>query len=664
MKLQNTLFTLGALGGISAALVIPNLEDTADHRELMGKEDHHDGPKHAEFVEDNDRHDERPPHKKGRKERKDVESKDKDDEDRHARKHRKGEHMDAKDDSSDDEDKPHGKGGCHGKKDMKAKGKKHHEKEFVEDKEHHGEESEKGKKAKGKKHHGKELEKGKEHHGKKHHGKELEKGKEPHGKDHHRGKLAPLVSTEQFNPDAITKVIPNRYIIVFKKDVPPEEAAFHRETVQQAQLQSVENLAAEDAFFISTRDAALSSSEAGGIQDSFNIDSLFSGYIGYFTQEIVDLIRQNPLVDFVEKDSVVEATDFDTQNSAPWGLARVSHRERLNLGSFNKYLYDDDAGRGVTSYVIDTGVNVNHKDFEKRAIWGKTIPLNDEDLDGNGHGTHCAGTIASKHYGVAKNANVVAVKVLRSNGSGTMSDVLKGVEYAAKAHQKQAEEKKKGFKGSTANMSLGGGKSPALDLAVNAAVEAGIHFAVAAGNENQDACNTSPASADKAITVGASTLSDDRAYFSNYGKCVDVFAPGLNILSTYIGSDEATATLSGTSMASPHVAGLLTYFLSLQPGSDSEFFEMGQDSLTPQQLKKKLIHYSTKDILFDIPDDTPNALIYNGGGQDLSAFWNDTKKSHSSSGFKQELNLDEFIGSKTDLIFEQVRDVLDKLNII
>ncbi|CAI1939816.1 hypothetical protein SEUBUCD646_0E00240 [Saccharomyces eubayanus] len=604
MKLENTLFTLGALGGISAALVIPNLEDTADHRELMGKEEH-DSPRHAEFADGNDRHDEKPPHKKGRKERKNAESIE---------------------DSSDDEDKPHRKGGCHGKKDKKDK---------------------KDKKAKDKKHHGKKLAKGEKHHGKEHH-----------------SRLAPLVSAEQFNPDAISKIIPNRYIIVFKKDVSSEQAAFHRETVHQAQLQSVENLAAEDAFFMSTRDSALSTSETGGIQDSFNIDSLFSGYIGYFTQEIVDLIRQNPLVDFVEKDSVVEATDFDTQNSAPWGLARVSHRERLNLGSFNKYLYDDDAGRGVTSYVIDTGVNVNHKDFEKRAIWGKTIPLNDEDLDGNGHGTHCAGTIASKHYGIAKNANVVAVKVLRSNGSGTMSDVLKGVEYAAKAHQKQAEEKKKGFKGSTANMSLGGGKSPALDLAVNAAVEAGIHFAVAAGNENQDACNTSPASADKAITVGASTLSDDRAYFSNWGKCVDVFAPGLNILSTYIGSDEATATLSGTSMASPHVAGLLTYFLSLQPGSDSEFFESGQKSLTPQQLKKKLIYYSTKDILFDIPDDTPNALIYNGGGQDLSAFWNDTKKSHSSSGFKQELNMDEFIGSKTDLIFDQVRDVLDKLNII
>ncbi|EJS44080.1 prb1p [Saccharomyces arboricola H-6] len=658
MKLESTLFTLGALGGISAALVIPDLGSAADHKDLMAKEDHAEGPKLAEFAEGDDKSAKKPqkknhrgrkeyyedneeeeeeeelsesedkgPHKKDRKDRKDVKSKD---EDRHARKHRKGGKMEMKenssdedDNSSDDEDnKPRRKGGCHEKK--------------VKDK-----------KVKDKKHHGKGLEKGRHH-------------DKPEGM--HHDKLAPLVSTAQFDPEAMYKIIPNRYIIVFKKGVSEKEVEFHKERVHQAQLQSADNLSAEDAFFISTKDAAFSSSEAGGIQDTFNINNLFSGYIGYFTQEIVDLIRQNPLVDFVERDSVVEATDFDTQNSAPWGLARISHRERLNLGSFNKYLFDDDAGRGVTSYVIDTGINIKHKDFEKRAIWGKTIPLNDEDLDGNGHGTHCAGTIASKHYGVAKNANVVAVKVLRSNGSGTMSDVVKGVEYAAKAHQKQAEEKKKGFKGSTANMSLGGGKSPALDLAVNAAVEAGIHFAVAAGNENQDACNTSPASADKAITVGASTLSDDRAYFSNWGKCVDVFAPGLNILSTYIGSDEATATLSGTSMASPHVAGLLTYFLSLQPGSDSEFYEMGQDYLSPQQLKKKLIHYSTKDILFDIPEDTPNALIYNGGGQDLSAFWNDTKKSHSA-GFKEDLNMDEFIGSKTDLIFDQVRDVLDKLNI-
>lgn len=474
-----------------------------------------------------------------------------------------------------------------------------------------------------------------------------------HWEEGRSGELAPLAVP--------FKAFPHRYIVVLKQ-ASREEIALHMENVTQKQLQSAGELSQDDPFFVSTEGVRTT----GGIQDHFDVAGLLNGYVGYFTDAVVDLIRKSPLVDFVEADSPVQASEFDTQNGAPWGLSRISHRERLNLGSFNKYLYDDDAGKGVTSYVIDTGINVKHKDFDGRAHWGKTVPENDEDLDGNGHGTHCAGTIASKHYGVAKGADVVAVKVLRSNGSGSMSDVIKGVEFAAQSHQKAVKDKKKGFKGSTANMSLGGGKSPALDLAVNAAVKAGIHFAVAAGNENQDACNTSPAAAEQAVTVGASTLSDDRAYFSNYGKCVDIFAPGLNILSTYIGSDDATATLSGTSMASPHVAGLLTYFLSLQPDSDSDFFDAGSSGVTPEQLKKKLIAYSTKDILYDLPEDTPNALIYNGGGHGLKGFWDGQDKQDANSRF-QDVDLQDLtdnLGSKTDAIFDQVRDVLDKLNII
>ena len=185
-------------------------------------------------------------------------------------------------------------------------------------------------------------------------------------------------------------------------------------------------------------------------------------------------------------------------------------------------------------YVVDTGININHVEFEGRAYWGKTIPLNDIDEDGNGHGTHCAGTIASRKYGVAKAANVIAVKVLGSNGSGTMSDVVGGVLWAAEQAAKKLADAKAEYaatgktkhKGSVANMSLGGGKSQALDDAVNRAVDSGMHFAVAAGNDNRDACSYSPAAAAKAVTVGASTLGDERAYFSNYGECVDVFAPG------------------------------------------------------------------------------------------------------------------------------------------
>lgn len=280
--------------------------------------------------------------------------------------------------------------------------------------------------------------------------------------------------------------------------------------------------------------------------------------------------------------------------------------------------------------MIDTGTNIDHVDFEGRAHWGKTIPQGDNDADGNGHGTHCSGTVAGKKFGVAKKANVYAVKVLRSNGSGSMSDVVKGVEWAATSHianVKAAKQgKKKGFKGSTANMSLGGGKSVTLDAAVNAAVEAGMHFAVAAGNDNADSCHYSPASAENAVTVGASTLADERAYFSNYGRCNDIFAPGLDITSTWIGSKYALNTISGTSMASPHIAGLLAYFLSLQPATDSAF---AVSSITPAELKESLISVATVGALTDVPSNTANVsvlqfsiyqanlvqvLAWNGGG--------------------------------------------------
>jgi cerevisin len=191
-----------------------------------------------------------------------------------------------------------------------------------------------------------------------------------------------------------------------------------------------------------------------------------------------------------------------------------------------------------------------------------------------------------------------------------MSDVVKGVEYAAESHSEKLAAAKagkhKGFKGSAANMSLGGGKSPTLDAAVNAAVDAGIHFAVAAGNDNADSCNYSPAAAANAVTVGASTLADERAYFSNFGKCNDIFAPGLNILSTWIGSKYATNTISGTSMASPHIAGLLAYLLSLQPAKDSAY---AVADITPKKLKANLLSIATVDALDDVPAGTTNVSL-------------------------------------------------------
>jgi len=387
------------------------------------------------------------------------------------------------------------------------------------------------------------------------------------------------------------ETVPDSYIVVFKEDRPidvlQEHFAWLTDFIELSNLQG----------------AGQREEELNSLKHVYNMDSL-RGYAGRFQPEVLDKIRGSEDVAFVEHDSMMHASD--TERNAPWGLARISHREPLTFRTYNKYLYEAEGGEGVTVYVVDTGVNVEHHDFEGRATWGATMPTNDEDVDGNGHGTHVAGTIAGKRYGVAKKAKVVAVKVLRSNGSGTNSDVIKGVEWTVEAHKKEQEEARaagrKIAKFSIANMSLGGGKSNVLELAVSAAFNNGVLYAVAAGNENQNACNSSPAGAKDALTVGASTIEDERAWFSNYGKCVDVFAPGKDITSTWIGSKVATNTISGTSMASPHVAGLAAYLLSLK----SEEIE-----LTTQTLKDEIIQGCIKDMLEKIPDDTPNLLIYN-----------------------------------------------------
>ncbi|KAJ3123256.1 serine protease, partial [Irineochytrium annulatum] len=286
---------------------------------------------------------------------------------------------------------------------------------------------------------------------------------------------------------------------------------------------------------------------------------------------------------------------------APWGLSRISHLTAY--GKDRDYAYFENDGLHVTAYVIDTGVNIEHVDFEGRAVWGATIPENDPDTDGNGHGTHVAGTIAGRAFGVAKNATIVAVKVLRSNGSGTMSDVLKGIEWAAQDHVSRNKGSKKSQ--SVANMSLGGGKSPALDKVVDGAVSAGVHFAVAAGNDNADACNYSPAASKNSVTVLATTVDDTRAWFSNWGKCIDIGAPGHQILSAWIGSKIATNVISGTSMASPHVAGVMAALISR---ADSEYF-----FVTPKELKAHLIDLSIKNVIEDMParSRTKNRLLFN-----------------------------------------------------
>ncbi|KAG0198775.1 serine protease [Mortierella sp. GBA30] len=408
----------------------------------------------------------------------------------------------------------------------------------------------------------------------------------------HTTNMAPVISTVE------AEVVPDSYFVVFKNGVQANEHSAWVQDLHQRDV-SVNGLWGSD----------------GGVHHVYDMGS-FQGLAGRFRPDVLDEIRQNPDVDYIERDQMVYA--YDTQKNAPWGLARISHRKKLGLRTFGKYEFNPKGGNGVTVFVIDTGINVSHKEFQGRASWGKTIPRGDADKDNNGHGTHCAGTIASKAFGVSKQAEVVAIKVLGSNGSGTMTDVVAGIDFAIKSHQSLRTKQGNKYKGSVANMSLGGGKSRPLDSAVTNAVAQGLHFSVAAGNDNGDACNVSPANVEAAVTVAASTIDDKKAYFSNYGRCVDLFAPGLDIKSAWIGGDSASNTISGTSMAAPHIAGLIAYYLSLAPPSDSGF---SSGSISPKDMKALLKKTATKDVLTGVDRNTPNLLAYNSVDNDRFYAW-------------------------------------------
>ncbi|GAA1434979.1 hypothetical protein GCM10009601_60320 [Streptomyces thermospinosisporus] len=275
-----------------------------------------------------------------------------------------------------------------------------------------------------------------------------------------------------------------------------------------------------------------------------------------------------------------------TQDNPPsWGLDRV---DQSDTAGDSKYTYPDKAGEGVTAYVIDTGVRITHKDFEGRAKHGYDAVDNDDTADdGNGHGTHVAATIAGARHGVAKKARIVAVRVLDDNGSGTTEQVVAGIDWVTRNHQGP----------SVANMSLGGAADPALDAAVGKAIASGVTFAVAAGNESTDAGQGSPARVPEALTVASSTKDDAQSDFSNYGSVVDLYAPGSEITSAWNDSDDGTRTISGTSMASPHVAGAAAVYLSANPDA------------TPDAVAKALTDKATPDKISNPGTGSPNKLL-------------------------------------------------------
>ncbi|HWU06577.1 MAG TPA: S8 family serine peptidase [Streptomyces sp.] len=275
-----------------------------------------------------------------------------------------------------------------------------------------------------------------------------------------------------------------------------------------------------------------------------------------------------------------------TQDAPPsWGLDRIDQAGTTGDGA---YTYPDAAGGGVTAYVIDTGVRVTHSDFGGRATSGFDAVDEDDDADdGNGHGTHVAGTIAGASHGVAKKAKIVAVRVLDDAGSGTTEQVVAGIDWVTANHEGP----------SVANMSLGGTADPALDAAVQKAIASGVTFGVAAGNEAADAGAGSPSRVPEALTVASSTAADEQSSFSNFGPVVDLYAPGSDITSAWNDSDEATNTISGTSMATPHVVGAAAVHLG------------GHPDATPEEVAAALTGGATPDVISDATEGTANRLL-------------------------------------------------------
>lgn len=357
----------------------------------------------------------------------------------------------------------------------------------------------------------------------------------------------------------IGKLLTNRYIVTFKSTV--------SNSAQQADN--------------------LMRGNGGQIHHRYN--NVIKGFAATIPEVALNGIRNNPNVESVEEDMSVQLNQTSSpQNQVTWGLDRVDQLDRpLDTQYFFKY-----TGIGVNAFVIDTGIRSDHNEFAGRVLPGySAIADGNGTTDCNGHGTHVSGSIGGTTWGVAKSVNLIPVRVLDCAGSGSLSGVIAGIDWVAGS----------GIRPAIANLSLGSGKSSTLNAAVAGAYSKGVTMVVAAGNSNADACLYSPASEPTAITVGATTSSDARASYSNFGTCVDVFAPGTNITSAWHTSTNAINTISGTSMASPHVAGIAALALNANP------------SATPAAVAQFVLNNAAPNRLTSLGAGSPNKLAYSLG---------------------------------------------------